>query len=284
MVETSAVRDVDEDGFARNVLQRSSDVPVVVDFWAPWCGPCRALGPLLERLAGEAAGSWELVKVNVDDNPGLSVQFGVQGIPAVKGFRDGKVVAEFVGAQPERTVRSFLQRLLPSVADLAAEEGQRAWESGDEAASEETFRRALSAQPDHARALLGLGRLLVNRPGAEAEAERLLSAVPVVSPEGREAAGYLAQLRFARLAADLPAFADDAPQDDLAAHWTAGLADAASGDHASALEHLLNVVERNRRYRDGAAQAAMRDIFAIRGSEDPLTVAYQRRLARALFS
>ncbi|NUQ56805.1 MAG: thioredoxin, partial [Dehalococcoidia bacterium] len=116
----SAVRDVTDDTFASEVLTESSKRPVVVDFWAPWCGPCRVLGPIIERVAAEYGGSVVLAKLNTDENPETSMAYGIQGIPAVKAFRNGKVVAEFTGAIPEARVRAFFQQLAPGPADQAA--------------------------------------------------------------------------------------------------------------------------------------------------------------------
>src|SRR5437763_7315895 len=166
---SAAMMDVAAATFEDDVIEASFERPVVVDFWAPWCGPCRMLGPLLERLAGDADGAWLLAKVNVDQNPEVAARYGVQGIPAVKGFRDGRVVAEFVGAQAEPTVRRFLERLAPSTADRDVAEGQRLAGLDESAAAESAFRRALAAQPNHPGALLGLGRVLV-------ESERLAEA------------------------------------------------------------------------------------------------------------
>ncbi len=144
-----SVFDVSEETFARDVIDRSGDVPVVVDFWAAWCAPCRQLGPLLERLAGEADGSWLLAKVDVDANPGLAAAFGIQGIPAVRGFKGGREVAEFTGALPEAAVRDWLTLLGPTPADLAYEEGVGLEAAGrfEEAAA--AYRRTLAEAPGH---------------------------------------------------------------------------------------------------------------------------------------
>jgi putative thioredoxin len=151
--------DASEETFAREVIERSRDVPVVVDFWAGWCAPCRALGPVLERLAEEAGGSWVLARVDVDANPGLANVFGVQGIPAVRAFKDGREVAEFTGALPEPAVREWLARLGPTPADLAYDEGATLEAAGllEEAAAR--YRRALAEAPGHAAAGTALNRV-----------------------------------------------------------------------------------------------------------------------------
>jgi putative thioredoxin len=153
------VFDVAEETFSRDVIERSGEVPVVVDFWAAWCAPCKALGPVLERLADEAAGSWVLAKVDVDANPGLAGTFGVQGIPAVRAFKDGREVAEFTGALPEESVREWLAQLGPSPADLAYEEGAALEAAGrlDEAAAR--YRQVLAEAPAHAAAGTALTRV-----------------------------------------------------------------------------------------------------------------------------
>ena len=142
--------DVTEATFEQEVLDRSNEVPVVVDFWAEWCGPCRTLGPMLERLSEEAGGKWILAKVDVDANPGLASAFGVQGIPAVHAFRRGRDVAEFVGALPEQQVRDWLAGLGPTPADIAAREGLDAEGRGDLEAAAEKYRISLAHEPARA--------------------------------------------------------------------------------------------------------------------------------------
>ncbi|HYH51912.1 MAG TPA: tetratricopeptide repeat protein [Acidimicrobiia bacterium] len=151
--------DVTEETFDRDVLERSAQVPVVVDFWAAWCGPCKALGPVLERLAVDAGGAWVLAKVDVDTSPRLAGAFRVQGIPAVRAFKDGREVAEFTGALPEPEVRKWLEQLGPSPADLAYEEGAALEAAGrlDEAAA--AYRRALAESPGHNAAGVALNRV-----------------------------------------------------------------------------------------------------------------------------
>jgi putative thioredoxin len=184
--------DVGDRDFEREVVERSRDVPVVVDLWAPWGGPCRALGPVLERLATEQAGAFVLAKVNVDEAPAVAQRLRVQSIPAVKAFRDGAVVAEFVGAQPERVVRDFLASILPSVADRLAREGERESAAGDAPGAEAAFDAALAADPRHPRALLGL---VYAASGQDAKALALVERVPPSSPVARDAERLAAQLR-----------------------------------------------------------------------------------------
>ncbi|HLN17113.1 MAG TPA: thioredoxin [Acidimicrobiales bacterium] len=162
------VLDVTDDTFEQAVLARSNEVPVVVDLWAPWCGPCRTLGPIIEKVVAETEGAVELVKVNVDENPRLSATFEVRGIPAVYALRDGKIVDGFVGAQPEAQVREFVNRLAPTPT-----EADRLVQAGDEA----SLRQALELDPTHAGAIAALARLLIDSDRAE-EALEVLGRVP----------------------------------------------------------------------------------------------------------
>jgi len=174
--------DVTDDTFETAVLARSEEVPVVVDLWAPWCGPCRTLGPILEKVIGETEGKADLVKINVDENPRASATFQVQSIPAVYALRDRKVVDGFVGAQPEPAVREFVERILPG-----EEETQVAAliDAGDES----SLRQALELDPDNERAIVGLAQVLADR-GENEEALEVLSRIPE-TPETRRLAAVL---------------------------------------------------------------------------------------------
>jgi putative thioredoxin len=275
------VLDVADADFEREVLERSTTTPVVVDFWAPWCEPCRTLGPILERLAEEHAGTFVLAKVNVDEAPNLAARYRVQSIPAVKGFRDGELVAEFVGAQPESVVREFLTSLLPTDADrLVADAADL-----PAADAEARLRQALDLEPRHEHALLQLARRLSER-GEDADALGFLGRVLPQGPVAAEAA-HLAAILRTRLegAGDEAALRASvgADPDDLRARLDLGRALAARGRYEAALDELLDVVRRDADFDDQAARKAMLDIFEVLGPHDMLTQRFRSALAQALF-
>jgi putative thioredoxin len=271
--------------FGREVIERSRELPVVVDFWAAWCGPCRALGPVLERLADEHAGAFLLAKLDVDRAPATAQRYGVRSIPLVLAFRDGEPVAEFVGAQPESVVRQFLAGVLPSRADRLAAEGDELRSAGHENAAEERYRAALGAEPRNGRALLGLARLLSER-GELAEALASLELVVPTGAGGKEAERLAAELRTrAEPAGDLAALrarAEAAPG-DLAAKLALGRALLARKDYEGGLGELLDVVRADPEFDEHAARRAMLDVFEVLGRDHPLTERFRGELARALF-
>jgi putative thioredoxin len=248
--------DVTTADFEQQVVERSREVPVVVDFWAAWCGPCRALTPALEHAAEQRQGKVELAKVDVDANQQLAARYGVRGIPAVKAFKDGKIADEFVGAVPQAEVERFFDRLVPSEADALAAEGD-----------EQSLRRALELDPRHAGAAIGLGRIMLARGDAQA-ALGLLENV---------AGDFVAEGLAARAKLLVSGTVDDLP--DL----REGLDSLAEGDTARGLEKLeaaLGIAQDETR---DLIRQAMVGVFNELGADHPLSREYRRKLAAALY-
>jgi putative thioredoxin len=282
MTAGQAVVDVTDATFQAVVIEQSRTKPVVVDFWAPWCGPCRVLGPTIEKVAAESGGEVVLAKLNVDENPQSSMQYRVQGIPAVKAFRDGRVVNEFTGALPEPQVRQFFASLRPSATDRLVTEAQNLAGSGDTAGAEQRYRQVLQEQADHRGAVLGLSRLLANQ-GDYDEAGSLLKRLPP-DREVKVQQHRMFLERYAQKHADenLQAEAQANPTDPRARYrW--GLMLASREEYGKALDELLESVRLDRSWEDGAARKSMLAIFDLLGLDSPVTRAYQRKLENVLF-
>ena len=267
--------DVTETTFLTDVIERSKQLPVIVDFWAPWCGPCRMLSPTLERLAKEANGAFTLAKINTDENHRLAAQYGVQGIPAVKMFRDGKVVGEFVGALPEPRVRDFIKKYAPNQSDLILTAAQELAREHRWAEAETAYRHALVTDPDNAQVALELSKALLHL-GKGTQAGSLLEAIPSDVREA-EAAQKLLPLASWMCAA----ISDEAQETDRIYAAAAQLA--CQGKYAEAMDNLIGVLRRNRSYRDGEAKQVMLGLFELLGTDDPIVRDYQRQLANVLF-
>jgi putative thioredoxin len=235
--------DVTDATFEEEVLRRSMDTPVVVDLWAPWCGPCRTLGPILERVVDATGGAVVLAKVNVDENPSIAASFRVQSIPAVFALRDGKVVDQFIGALPEDAVEAFVAGLAPNEVDRLVTEGL---ESGDE----EVLRRALELQPDHPGAIAALASKLIAN-GETEEAIGLLRRIP----ETAEVRRLLAEARLASQEVRV--------------------------DGANVSELLDGLLERV--HDDTGARQEFLDLLETLGPDDPRTSDYRKALAARLF-
>ncbi len=274
------VKDIDQSQFGPEVLQRSHEVPVVVDFWAEWCGPCKTLGPILERLATEYDGRFTLVKVDVDTNRELQAQFRVQSIPTVLAFKGGQPVASFIGAKSESQVRAWIEALLPTRWDRLVDEARDLSLSGDEAGAEVLYREVLATIPDHPEAATALASLLIARKQTD-DALIVLGRLPRTSEVERlEAAARLA----ARSEVDLTSLERRLTEnpDDHAARLELGEALAAKGEYEPGLDHLLAVVRTGGPLRQRARQA-MVDVFGLIGPDHPLTAGYRRALANELF-
>jgi putative thioredoxin len=273
------VKDVTTSDFQQEVLLRSRDVPILVDFWAEWCGPCKTLSPLLERLTDEADGAFELAKVDVDANQELSTQFMVQSIPTIVAIKNGKEVDRFTGALPEASIRTFIEGILPTELDRMVDEARTALVAGDTAGAEHMFRQVLDMQSDHQEAGTSLAALLIDRGDIDDGLIVLGKLAPDADVERLQAAARL-RLSAGDDIPELEATALEHP-DDMDAQMNLAKALAAHSEFEPALDRLLAVVARKGDGRDEARQA-MVDIFEVLGNEHPLTATYRRQLATVL--
>ncbi|MDY6872754.1 MAG: tetratricopeptide repeat protein [Chloroflexota bacterium] len=268
---------VDESDFEYEVLQYSTRVPVVVDFWADWCIPCRVLGPKLEALAREGEGRFRLAKVNVDENNNLARRYKVRNLPAVKGFADGRVVAEFAGVLADEGLRDFIRRLTPAPEDLLFAKGKSLIELGDYAEAEDAFREFLSVHPDHPGALLGLVRVLLMQ-GKSGEPVILLRNFPA-SP-AYNTAQLLKPVASAYSASAPDALEVDDPLE--AAYWN-GIRLAKRGNVLAAMDGYLGILRQDKTYRNGEVKDVFVGWLALIGEDHPDARDYRQELSKVLF-
>jgi len=264
--------------FETDVLQRSHRVPVLVDFWAAWCGPCRVLGPIIERLAGEAKGRWELAKVDTEAHPAIAERYGIASIPNVKLFVNGEVVDEFIGAIPEPEIRRWLEAAIPSPHAAAVAAARELLARGAFAEAATALRRVLAAEPQSAEARLALAETLLRTDPAAVE--ETLHAFGDGMAALERAAALLALARVATLAersAELP----ESPAKALFLESGAAIR---AGDYAAALEALIDVLRHDRRYAGGAAREAGRSIFVLLGIHHPISERYHRAFSSVLLA
>ena len=292
----AAIKDGSTATFMADVIDASAEAAIVVDFWAPWCGPCKQLGPALEKAVKDAKGAVRLVKINVDENQELAQQMRIQSIPAVYAFKDGRPVDGFVGALPDAQVKQFVQRLAglaggaaPSPIADALALAKEANAAGDVARAVNIWTQVLQHEPGNVEAIVGLARAALAKKDLT-RAKALLAGVPAeqashadvaavktaleLAEAGQKAAGEIDKYE-ARLAADPK---DHQTRLDLA------VALFAAGERETAIDHLLEIIRRDRAWNDDAARKELLKFFEAIGLADPLTVAARRRLSSILFS
>lgn len=282
MSQSSFVFDVTENDFETQVLQKSKETPVVVDFWAPWCAPCRMLAPVLEKLVADRKGTVLLAKVNTDEQQRLAMDYQIESLPTVIAFRDGKPILDFVGVLPESELQMFFDRLAPTEAEKEANAAAKL-EKSDPAKAEQLYRQALKDDPRQDAALLGLTRLLVQR-GEYAEAAAHLENAAA----GDEAERLGALIWLHQKAAEcgdeksLRARVDAEPK-NAQVRYEYGLRLAAAEQYQAALESLIAAGERDRKLAGGPVREAMVKIFHVVGVRSPLADAYREKLSTILY-
>jgi putative thioredoxin len=293
------VKDGTDASFAADVLDASREVPVIVDFWATWCGPCKQLGPALERAVRAERGAVKLVKIDTDKNPRFAAQLGVQSIPAVYAFFQGRPVDGFVGAVPESSLKQFVKRLTqlggaeagggPSPIEEALAMAKEALAAGDAAAAANLYTQILQHEPENVEAIAGLARTAIDRKDL-ARARQVLEKAPTAAQSHAEIAAARAALELAeageKAAGALGEYERRLAGDpnDHAARLELASALFAAGRREEAVEHLLTLVRKDRAWNEEAARKQLVKLFEAMGPTDPLTVATRRRLSSILFS
>ncbi|NBN65855.1 thioredoxin [Microvirga tunisiensis] len=286
------IKDVSTASFARDVLEASRQQPVLVDFWAPWCGPCRQLTPIIEAAVRAAKGKVKLAKMNIDDHPEVAGQLGIQSIPAVIAFKNGQPVDGFMGAQPESQVKAFIDRLggpaAPGGPEDLLTEGETLLEAKDFGHAAQMFAAVLQMEPENARALAGLSRCYL---GA-GDLERARQALDMVPEAGRKEAAYAAAQAALTLAEQAEALGDLAELEariaadpaDHQARFDLALGLNARGNHQAAVDHLIEIVRRGRDWNEDAARKQLLQFFEAWGPKEPATNYGRRKLSSVLFS
>ncbi|MCB2135483.1 MAG: thioredoxin [Rhodobacteraceae bacterium] len=286
------IQDVSEKTFMKEVIEASMEVPVIVDFWAPWCGPCKTLGPALEAAVTAAKGKVRMAKVNVDENQAISAQLRIQSIPTVYAFFQGKPVDGFQGAIPGSEIKAFVDKLAALAGDGGLSEALEAAEAmlieGAAVDAADTFAAILGEDPENAPAYGGLVRAHLAL-GNEEQAETLLAAAPAKIAAAPEVEAARAQLALARQAANAGPVADllarvEADPADLQARFDLAKAQHAAGQVEAAVDTLLDLFRRDREWNDGAAKAQLFTIFEALKPTDPIVLKGRRRLSSMIFA
>ncbi len=264
--------------FQEDVLDKSREIPVVVDFWAPWCGPCRILGPVLEQLAAENGDTWKLVKVNTDEQQALSVQYGIRGIPAVKMFVDGQVVDEFTGALPKHAVEQWLARAIPSKSEGILDEARNAIADGRIDLAKELLETALSDDAGNATAAVMLAQqILFDEPHRAAQ---LVESAEIVDPVLQQVADGI--ILISHLSSMTPPY-DNLPDGKGKDSYAEAVTALTAGEVAQAIKAFIDVITIDRYYDDDGARKACLALFSMLGEGHPITREYRPRFNMALY-
>jgi putative thioredoxin len=282
MSESPYVFEVNQHNFAAVVVENSQRVPVLVDFWADWCQPCRTLTPLLTKLAQEYRGGFILAKINADAEQALAGHFRVRSLPTVMVVWQGQIVDQLVGVQPESAYRAAIDQLRASPADQILEQVNALWQRGRQKQAVDLLREALKQEPDRIELKVALADKLMQLDRSE-EARTLLQSLPVDERDRQPASGLLARLQFADLTQSAPDLAAlearvRAHPDDCAARRQLAARYVLAGDYEAALEQFMDILRRDPKFEDGAGRQGLIAIFEMLGNENPLVTAYRRRL------
>ncbi|MEE4377199.1 MAG: tetratricopeptide repeat protein [Candidatus Competibacteraceae bacterium] len=286
MTDSPYTINVSQADFSARVLESSFQVPVLVDFWAAWCQPCQILMPLLGRLAESAQGAFLLAKVNTDQEQALAHEYGVRALPTVKVFRNGQVVEELVGVQPESAYRQVIERYQAKPSDNVKERAEQAWLQGEQVKALQFLRDALDQDPDNADLKISLAEKLLSG-GEIQEAGELIGELPATIRMDEPASRLLAQLEFHALAENAPPLADltDAVRnhpEDCAKRQQLGARLLLMDDYEGALDQFLEILRRDPQFNDNAGRKGLLGIFNILGNDHPLTTSYRRKMASLL--
>jgi len=286
------IKDSGDEAFEQDVLAASAKTPVIVDFWAPWCGPCKQLGPAIEKVVREAKGEVKLVKINIDEHPYFAQQLRVQSIPAVFAFKAGRPVDAFLGALPESDIRKFIKKLIgekgPSPVEQALEQAKAALDEGDGATAAALYGQVLQHEPTNAKAAAGLAKCQIQA-GALDDAAALLDKL---SPEMAKDADVVAAKTALDVARQAEKAGDVAPllaklEQNPADHATRvelAVALFAGGDVEGAIDHMLDLYKRDRNWNDAAARTQLVKFFEALGNAHPATVQGRKRLSSLMFA
>jgi putative thioredoxin len=287
MTAAPFIVDVNRNNFVAVVLDNSHRWPVLVDFWADWCQPCQMLMPLLKRLVDEYNGGFLLAKVNTDQEQELAMQCGVRSLPIIKVFRNGEMVDELIGVQPEAVFRQVIERHRVKPVEVLLQQAELLWQRGDQAHTLQLLRKAQSLEPDNPAIKVALADKLLATGEAEVAAE-LLHSLPADVRAEEPANGLLARLAFMDLVKDAPDLATliqavKTQPDDCARRRQLGARQLLAGDYAGALEQFLEILRRNPGFDEQAGRKGLLAIFNILGSGHPLVATYRRRMATLLY-